>query len=79
MQTNPQTAPAPSEVDDDDDVHLICCDDNTALCGVPLAGDWIDELLVINATITTPTLVPICRRCAYLRAELVPCTEPRCA
>lgn len=70
MHTKPQQTPVPSDVDDDDQVHLICCDDNTALCGVPLGGDWIDE-----------DHIPAgreCRRCRYLRAELVPCGHPNC-
>jgi hypothetical protein len=71
MHTNPITTPTPSHVDDDEVVHLICCDDNTALCGIPLAGDWIDE----HDAITTGRA---CRRCLYLQAELVPCGDRAC-
>jgi len=51
-----------------DELHIICCDEDTGLCGAEVTGDVVHP----------DSGIPVCRRCLYLRAELVPCTHPQC-
>ena len=38
-----QEQPADLSEDDDDLIHLVCCDNNTALCGVDVSdASWVD-------------------------------------
>lgn len=55
--------------DDDDEVHLTCCDDNVAMCGLNLEQhDWIWDSGEDDD----------CVMCAYVCDNNLPCPVPGC-
>lgn len=51
----------------DDAIHVVCCDEDLALCGSVLAGEFVPN--------ETETSCPIC---AIAEAEDLPCGDPAC-
>lgn len=60
--------PTTTDSDDDDLVHAVCCDPNTAMCGLDVSGlEWgIDDG------------DEMCRVCEIAAMENLPCSNPNC-
>jgi hypothetical protein len=70
MSTATLERPAPDVGLSTDVDHLVCCDEDVALCGVDVAGQRVCPEDCGH---------PTCPMCALMSAEDIPCRDPGCS